>query len=208
MRKFFRSLLQKAKSSGLFWVAFCLAAIVAIAFGVTWWLWPFLSQKETPTNILRNVTFVAAAFATPIFAFWRISVAKDQVDLAKQEHHHARFQRASELLAKQGFSNSHARISGLHAFQYLIIDSPELGLEAIEVITSFLIQTPVDSDHDLAEFTLARMTAESVCVTIESKRMFDAGSRERLRADVANAIDKAAKKIGAAGHNPFGPPVR
>ena len=112
------------------------------------------------------------------------------------------------LLAKQGIDNSHARISGLHAFRYLIIDAPELGLEAIEVITSFLIQTPVNGDHDLSEFTLAKMTAESVCDTIERIRMFDASSRERLRSEVANAIGEAAKNILAAGHNPFERPVR
>ena len=208
MRIAFRSLLQKAKSSGLFWVALCLAAIVAVTIGVTWWLWPYLSKEETPTNILRNVTFVAAAIATAVFAFWRISVAKGQVELARQEHYHSRFQRASMLLAKQGPSNSHARISGLHAFRYLTIDAPELGLEAIEVITSFLIQTPVDDDHAVSELTLARMTAQSICDTIESKRMFDADSRQRLRREVAYAIGEAAKNFMAAGHNPFERPVR
>ena len=204
----FYSLLRKAKSSGLFWVALCLAAIVGITFGATWWLWPYLSKEETPTNILQNMTFVAAAFATAVFAFWRISVAKGHVELAKQEHYHTRFQRASMLLAKQGTSNSHARISGLHAFRYLIIDAPELSLEAIEVITSFLIQTPVDDDHAVSELTLAKMTAEFICDTIENKRILDVRSIERLRSEVAYAIREAAKNFVAAGRDPFERPVR
>ena len=107
------------------------------------------------------------------------------------------------MLAREGLHNSHARISGLHAFRYLIHDAPDLGLEAIEVVTSFMVQTPIDDDHDPSEFTLARMTLEFVCMTIDRKRLFDAASRQRMHDDIQHAISSVVEKYRKAGLDPY-----
>ncbi len=83
-----------------------------------------------------------------------------------------------------------------------------MGLQAIQVITSFLAQTPVDDDHDVSEFTLARMTAEFICNTMESKRVIEADALESVRSEVDYAVKEAAKNFVAAGKNPFERPVR
>ena len=193
----------KITTTGAFWVVTLSLAIVAFASWATWHWWCFLVLEDTPTNVLRNIALIAGAFIAWVFAFWRSSIAKQQADLAKRDHHHSRFQRASELLAQQGLGNSHSRISGLHAFRYLIHDAPDLGPAAIEVVTSFMIQTPIDEHHDLSEFTLARITVEFVCETIDRKRMFDAASRKRMRRDVGDATARVVRKFHDAGMDPY-----
>ena len=197
--------LLKLLTSGAFWVVALSLGIVVVAALATWYWWCFLSLGDTPSNVLRNVALIAGLFVAWVFAFWRSSITRRQADIAKQEHHHSRFQRASDLLAREGLHNSHARISGLHAFRYLIHDAPEMGLEAIEVVTSFMIQTPIDEHHDVSEFTLARMTSEFICDTIDRKRMFDAAPRRRMREDVQQAILSVVKKFREAGLDPFQP---
>lgn len=178
----------KFMASGAFWVISLSVAIVAVTAWATSHWWSFLVREDTPTDVLRNVALVAGGLIAWVFAFWRSSIASRQTDLAKREHHHARFQRASDLLSREGIDNSHARISGLHAFRYLVHDAPDLGLEATEVVTSFMIQTRLDDHHDLAEFTLARMTAEFICETIDRNRMYSPVSRQRMRDDVNDAV--------------------
>ena len=197
--------LLKIITSGAFCVISLSLTIVAVTAWATSHWWCFLVREDSPTNVLRNVALIAGGIIAWVFAFWRSSIASQQADVAKQEHHHARFQRASELLSREGLHNSHARISGLHAFRYLIHDAPDLGLEAMEVVTSFMIQTPIDEHHDLAEFTLARMTAEFICETIDRNRMFNAASRQRMRNDVEDAISRVFKKYHEAGLDPHQP---
>lgn len=161
--------------------------------------------EDTPTDVLRNVALIAGALVAWVFAFWRSSIAKQHVDVAKQEHQHGRFQRAAELLGQQGIGNSHARISGLHAFRYLVHDAPDLGLEAVEIVTTLMVQTPVDEHHDVKEFTVARMTAEYICDTTDASGLFEAASRQRLREDVADACSIVEQKLIAAGIDPRRP---
>ena len=195
----------KTTTSGGIWVASLSLAIVAVTSWATWNWWSYLSLNDSPTNVLRNVALIAGVFIAWIFAYWRSSIAKQQADIAKQEHYHARFQTASELLAKQGIDNSHARISGLHAFRYLIHDAPDLSPAAIEVVTSFMIQTPIDQHHDISEFTLVRMTADFFCDTIDSTRSFDTASRLKMREDVHRAVSKVITKFQDAGVDPYQP---
>ena len=190
-------------ASGSFWVISLSLVVVVLAGLATWHWWCFLSLNDTPTNVMRNVALIVGGFVAWVFAFWRSSIASRQADIAKKEHHHARFQRASELLAQQGMHNSHARISGLHAFRYLIHDAPDLGLQAIEVVTSFMIQTPIDEHHDLSEFTLAKRTAEFICETLDTTRTFDAASRARLREEVHDVSTRVATRFREAGLDPY-----
>ena len=192
-------------TSGAFWVVTFSLAVVALAALTTSHWWHCWVREDTPTNVLRNVALIAGGVIAWIFAFWRSTIASEQADFAKQEHQHARFQRATELLAREGLHNSHARISGLHALRYLIHDAPELGLEAIEVVNSFMIQTPVDEHHDLAEFTLARMTSEFICEITDRRRMFNVASRQRMHEDVKDAISRVVKKYHDAGLDPNQP---
>lgn len=165
-----------------------------------------MSVGDTPTNVVRNVALVAGGFIAWIFAFWRSSIASQQVEIAKKEHQHTRFQNAAKLLAQQGLSNSYARISGLHAFRHLAHDAPDFGPEALEVVNSFMILTPADEDHDLSEFTLARITAEFICDTMDRSSLLDAGSRQSLREDMGYAVSIVEKKFYDAGLDPYQPP--
>ena len=197
----FRSAVDSAKS-GAFPVVLLSLVILGVAGSATWHWWCYLVRDDTPTDVMRNVALVAGALIAWVFAFWRGSIAEKQADIAKQEHHHGRFQRAAELLAQQGIDNSHARISGLHAFRYVVYDAPGLGLEAIEIVTTLMIQTPVDEHHDVKEFTVAKATANYICDTIEASGMFDPTSREQLREDVAHACGIVEQKLITAGVNP------
>ena len=179
-------------------------AIVAVASVATWYWWYFLSLNDTPTNVLRNIAIIAGGFVAWIFAYWRSSIANKQANIAKQEHYHARFQKASELLAQKGIDNSHARISGLHAFRYLVHDAPDLGPAALEVVISFMMQTPI-KQNDPNEFTLARMTAEYVCEIVERARIVDTESTQQMRDDVHSAISDVTQKLSDAGLNPRQP---
>ena len=199
-------LARKVMSGGAFWVLTLSLLIVAVAVLATWHWWCILSVGDTPTDIFRNVAFIAGGFIAWIFAFWRSSIASQQVEIAKEENQHMRFQNAANLLAQQGLPNSYARISGLHAFRHLVHDAPDFGPEALEVLSSFMILTPVDEDHDLSEFTLARITAEFICDTMDRLNLPDAASRERLREDLIYTLSLVKKKFYDAGLDPNQPP--
>ena len=172
---------------GAFWVAALSFAIIALGALATWHWWCFLSLNDTSTNAMRNVALIGGGLIAWIFAIWRSSIAEQQADIAKQEHHHGRFQRAIELLAQQGRHNSHARLSGLHALRYLTRDAPVFGPDVIEIVTTFMLEASTDQDYAEREFTLARMTAEFVCNTLDREGVLDASSRQRLRAEVVHA---------------------
>ena len=188
--------------NGAFWVATLSLAVVIMTACATWHWWSFLSHGDTSTNVMRNVALIAGGLIAWIFAFWRSVIARQQADVAKEEHQHARFQRASELLAQQGLHNSHARISGLHAFRYLLHDAPDLGPEAIDIVTTFMVQALPDEGYDLSEVRLARMTAEFACDTMDRKRVFDAASRQRLRDEIALASSIVERRLLDDGSDP------
>lgn len=183
---------------GAFWVAVSSLSLIAFGAFATWHWWCFLSFNDTPTNAIRNVVLVVAGLVAGIFAFWRSSLAEKQTDIAKQEHHHGRFERAIALLAQQGRQNSHARLSGLHALRYLTRDAPVFGPDVIEIVTTFMLEASGDQDYAEREFTLARMTAEFVCDTLDRQKLLDAPSRQRLREDVVEACAIVALRLSEA----------
>ncbi len=183
---------------GAFRVAALSLLIICFGAWATWHWWCFLSFKDTPTNAIRNVALIGGGLIAWIFAFWRSSIAERQADIAKQEHHHGRFQSAIELLAKEGRHNGHARLSGLHALRYLTRDEPAFGPDVIEVVTTFMLEASTDQEYverEEREFTLARLTAEFVCDTLDRERRLDVTSRRRLREDVARACAEVARKL-------------
>ncbi len=183
---------------GAFWVAVLSLLIIALGAFATWYWWCFLSFKDTPTNAIRNVALVAGGLIAWVFAFWRSSIAEQQADIAKQEHHHGRFERAIALLAQQGRQNSHARLSGLHALRYVTRDAPLFGPHVIEIVTTFMLEASTDQAYAEREFTLARITAEFVCDTLDRQRLLDASSRQRLRDEVTHACAIVALNLSEA----------
>ena len=154
---------------------------------------------------MRNVALVGGGLVAWYFAFWRSSIAEQQADvaaqqadIAKQEHRLGRFQRATELLAKQGRENSHARLSGLHSLRHFIRDAPDFGPDVIEIITTFMLQASAEEGYEEREFTLARITAEFICDTLERKRLLDAASRARLREELVDACGVVALRLSDA----------
>ena len=165
-------------------VAILSLVIVGITGGTTWYWWCDLSEGDTLTNTLRNVALIGGLFVAWVFALWRSSIASQQAAIAKQEGHHARFQMASEFLAKQGLQNIHTRISGLLQFRHLVHDVPDLGLQATDIVVAYMIHTPIDEHHHPDEFRLAQSTASFFCDTIDRTRMFNDEARKRLREEV------------------------
>lgn len=190
--------LSKLLRRGAFWVAAFSLSTVAFSAFATWYWWCFLSFNDTPTSAMRNVGLMAAGLIAGAFAFWRSSIAEKQTDIAKQEHHHGRFQRAVALLSQQGRQNSHARLSGLHALRYLTRDAPVFGPDVIEIVTTFMLEASTDENYVEREFTLARLTAEFVCNTLERLELLDAPSRDRLREDVLHACAVVAQRLSDA----------
>ncbi len=193
----FKWLAKLLRRGALLVAAISLAIIALTALG-TWYWWCFLSFNDTPTNAMRNVALIGGGLIAWVFAFWRSSIAEQQANIAKQNHQHGRFQRAIELLAQQGRHNSHARLSGLHALRYLTRDAPEFGPEVIEIVTTFMLEASSDQDYAEREFTLARMTAEFVCDTLDSEGSLDTSSRQKLRDEVVHACAVVALRLSDA----------
>lgn len=200
-------------TGGAIWVIFASLAVVAVTSFLTWHFWCDLvvESKDTPTNVLRNMGFLAAGVVTWVFALWRGAIAKQQEVIADQqavtarnEHLHGRFENALQLFAREGGGNSHARISGLHAFRYLVRDEPaEFAAETIEIVMTFLVQADVDEEErDLKEFAAALETASMVLRRVDDEGHYDAESRRRLRIDVALALDQLGKRLQTAGIDP------
>ena len=162
-----------------------LSLVVLLSFVViTLKWWSFLIEGDTPTNVFRNMAFIAAGFIALLFAYWRSSIAETQAELtdkqtelsneqgelAKKEYFHSRFQRSIELLSRAGIHNSYARVAGFHNMRFLVYDEPELGIEICQVLIYFMIQTPVDGNYDAREFNMARASAEFVIDTIERQK--------------------------------------
>lgn len=191
--------LAKTLRRGAFWVAVLSLLIVALTAFATWYWWSFLSFSDTPTDAIRNVALIGGGLIAWVFAFWRSSIAERQAHTARQEHHHGRFERAIALLAQQGRQNSHARLSGLHALRYITRDAPVFGPDVIEIVTTFMLEASTDQAYAEREFTLARMTAEFVCDTLDRQRLLDAASRQKLRGEVLHACVVVARNLSDAG---------
>ena len=173
--------------------------VVAVDAWVTWHWWEVLSENDTPTNVMRNMALIGGGLVAWVFAFWRSSIAGEQADVARREHQHGRFQRATELLAQHGETNSLARLSGLHALRHLIRDAPELGSDVIQVVTTFMLQASEAAGHAERELTLARLTAQFVCETMDRERVLTAAAREELRVEVTHAVAVVADRLSETG---------
>lgn len=160
---------------------------------------------DTPTNVFRNVALIAGGFVAWIFAFWRSSIAEKQVDLAKTEHFHSRYQRLVDLLSQTGIHKSYARTAGLHSARFLAYEEPELALEIFQITTSFMIQTPVNDDYDPKEFNIAKHTATHALEILESRMIFETPQLDELRNDLDDAITKVETKLHDAGIDPTKP---
>lgn len=200
----FQWLFQRLRR-GAIRVALLSIATIALAGLATWHWWGFLSLNDTPTNTIRTVALIGGGLIAWYFAYWRSSIAEEQArvaaqqaDIAKQEHRHGRFERATELLAKQGRESSHARLSGLHALRHLIRDAPDFGPDVIEIITTFMLQASEEQGYEEREFTLARMTAEFTCDTLDREELLDAAFRERLRVELTHACGVVALRLSDA----------
>ncbi|MCY4058155.1 MAG: hypothetical protein OXG44_09150 [Gammaproteobacteria bacterium] len=205
---------QTGFTAGALWVMFLSVAIVVGTTFVTWCFWEDFvggESKDSPTNVLRNMGFLAAGVVTWVFALWRGVIAKQQeviadqqAETARSEHLHGRFETAQQLFAREGVGNSHARISGLHTFRYLVRDEPgEFAAEVLETVMTFLVQADVnEEERDLKEFAAALETASMVLELVDSNELYDAESRRRLRFDLASAVKQLETRLRGAGIDP------
>ena len=197
---------------GVKFVSFLSSVVLVLTIVIGWCLWDDIAANDTPTNVVRNLALVAGGIIAWIFALWRSSIAeqqaeisKQQASLAKTEHFHERFENASEMLARPGIDGVFARLSGLRAFRLLIFDHSELGSEAIETVTMFMVQTPIDEHHDPREFIFAKETAIFILNTLERRCTFEDVVIESLREDVRYAIERVTRKLQDAGIDPYSP---
>ncbi|MDE0002590.1 MAG: hypothetical protein OXQ29_07835 [Rhodospirillaceae bacterium] len=181
-------------------------AIVAAAVWITDRNWDFLSSREEPTTIVRNIALIAGGLIAAVIAVWRGAVAAQQVAVAKQEQYHARFQSACESFSAQGPERSHTRMAGVYAFEHLQNDEPGLALDIHRVLVTFLNQAD-PAVHDPGEFLAAQLAAEKSCDTIKDHRIL--GNREvsGLRSQIRNAVARAEARMVAVGIRPPGVPV-
>lgn len=189
-------------TAGALWVALLSTLTLAAAVLVTSCWWDFMVAGDTPTNVFRNVGFLAAGIVALVFAFWRGVIAKEQATTARLEHLHGRFERALELFAREGIEQSAGRISGLHLLRFLVRDAPgEFAVETVEIVTTFIVQADPRS-HDLKEFRVAVMSATYVCDVVDEHALFDEEARGSLRADVGGATELLRQKLRVDGTDP------
>lgn len=192
---------RKGVTAGAVCVALSSVAILSVAVLVTFCWWNDLVGDDSPTSILRNMGLLAAGLMALVFAFWRGMIAEEQAATARLDHLHGRFERALELFSREGDGQSATRISGMHAFRYLVRDEPgEFAAETVEIVTTFIVQA--DLERDLKEFRVAHITATSVCDVVDERRLFDETSRLRLRTDVDRATDLLADRLRRAEIDP------
>ena len=213
-----KRLKERGLTRGAAWVALVSIGVVGIVAGATWWWWESFIARDTVTNVLRNMGFLAAGVVTWVFALWRGAIAKQHEETAKEqaviaeeqaatarlEHLHGRFSNAQALFAQGGVENSHGRIWSLHALRYLVRDAPEeFAAEIVEILTTFMVQADVGQEgRDLKEFVVAVESARFVCDLVDEKELFDAESRRRLRMDLAGAVERLETRLNSAGIAP------
>ena len=192
---------RKGVTAGAVCVALSSVAILAAAVLVMCCWWDILIGDDSPTSVFRNMGLLAAGLVALVFAFWRGTIAEEQAATARLDHLHGRFERALELFAREGDRQSATRISGMHAFRYLVRDEPgEFAVETIEIVTTFMVQAELE--RDLKEFGVAHITATRVCDVVDERRLFDEPARRRLRANVDQAADLLANRLHSAGKDP------
>ncbi len=176
--------------------------------GGTYCAWDFLSENDTPTNVLRNMALIGGGFYAAVFASWRIAIAERQDKRAREEHLAERFQDACQLLSNQEANQSYLRISGLHALRYLVRDSPEFAIEVSDAIIPFMLLKPIalGDKQDYRELTVGRMTLEFIQQKIESEKVYSAQVRQKLCDDIDVAIGQVATRMQERGLDPFNPP--
>lgn len=188
-------------TAGAAWVTLLTIATLGATVLVTICYWEFLDGKtESPTAVFRNMGFLAGGIVALVFAFWRGLIAKQQEVVAEEraatarlEHLHGRFERAVELVAKEGIANAHARISGMHVLRHLVRDAPEeFADEVVEIVAAFMLQPHLDPErNELREFTVAALTAKDVYDVVKGNLLFDKQYRQRMR----RAVEFAAKQL-------------
>lgn len=115
---------RKGVTTGAVCVALSSVAVLAAVVLVTFCWWDVLVGDDSPANVFRNMGLLAAGLVALVFAFWRGMIAEEQAATARLDHLHGRFERALELFAREGDGQSATRISGMHAFRYLVRDEP------------------------------------------------------------------------------------
>ena len=97
-------------------------------------------------------------------------------------------------------------MSALHDLRYLVRDEPDFGIEAIELITTFMVQAPVDKTHDQSEFKLAKRSAVFIADKVEQSGKYAPEECEQLQGDVRYAVERVERKMLQAGIVPLNPP--
>ena len=181
-------------------------AIVVAAVWITDQYWGFLTTREEPTAILRNVALMAGGLIAAVIAVWRGAVATQQVAVAKQEQYHNRFQSACESFSAQGLERSHTRMAGVYAFEHLLNDEPGLALDIHRVLVTFLNRAN-PAVHNPGEFLAAQIAAEKSCDTIKDRHLLGNKEVSELRSHIRNAVARAEARMVAVGITPPGIPV-
>ena len=180
VRQWFRKILRRQT---------VLAVVVSLlaALAITSPLW-FVDPHDSSSwaERARNIALIVAGIVAFAFALVRVHIAE-------KEHYYRRFQEASELLASD---SSQARVSGLHAFRYLVFDDPRMGLVVFEVVIAFILQAahqPPDNLWKTREVELAFRTANMVSDAMFKGGEVDAIGLDRLERDLAFAMQQVAR---------------
>lgn len=176
------------------WVWISTVLILATAASVTILYWNDLYPREGATAIVRNVGLVAGGLIAGVIAFWRGSLASEQIQVIQQEQYHSRFQQACELLFTKGQRNSHIRLAGIRAFGHLTRDAPELAEDIQEVLLSFIKALQKD-ENDLREFHDAQTTAQRACDYLEGYELQDSKEIDSMRSSIEGATREAAIRM-------------
>lgn len=180
--------------------------IIVAAVWITEQHWDFLSAREEPTTIVRNVALIAGGLIAAVIAVWRGAVATQNVAVAKQEQYHTRFQSACESFSAQGAECSHTRMAGLFAFEHLLNDEPGLALDIHRLLVTFLHRAAPE-EHDPGEFLAAQLAAEKSCDTIQDHRLLGNKEVSELRSQIRESVARAEARMVAVGIAPPGVPV-
>ena len=100
-----------------------------------------------------------------LFAFWRSVTARKQADTVNKEYHSKRLRDARTALMSKN-TTSQERVSAIHELSYVVVDAPELGLQAFEHISAFIAQAPPpdteENDYTEDEYRAADISAQFI----------------------------------------------
>ena len=169
--------------------------ILTLAFLVTILFWDYLSAREGPTAIVRNIGLVAGGLIAGVIALWRSVLASEQVAVAKQEQYHARFQKAYESISEKGMKSGPTRLAGMLAFEHLIRDEPQLASDVHDVLVVFIRHLSPE-EHLPDEFQAAQEAAHEACDAMEEFKLEDKEEVDSMRSSIRAAARDAATRMG------------